>query len=84
MIDEDLPEMSLAQLRLRFCDTWRRNRSDEEFLRFIADLTSDKEYVPHNHKMSNSTFLHARHISSLKPGDTWYEIDTDTLYKLTQ
>jgi predicted ArsR family transcriptional regulator len=83
VIDEDLPEMSLAELRSRFCDTWRRNRTDEEFMRFIQDLVSDKQYVPHNHRLSNDRFLYTRHLCALKPGDRWYEVNADTLYKLT-
>jgi hypothetical protein len=83
VIDEDLPEMSLAELRSRFCDTWRRSRTDEEFMRFIQDLVSDKQYVPHNHRLSKYRFVHTRHLCALKPGDRWYEANTDTLYKLT-
>jgi hypothetical protein len=74
-----LPTKSLSELRQRFCDTWRRQKSDEEFMKFMRDITADKDHLPHNHRLN-----HCRHFWLLKPGDDWYEINTDTMYRLTE
>lgn len=76
---KNLPNKSLSELRTKFCDRWRRTVTDEEFLKFMREITADEEHMPHNHRKN-----HVCHLCMASVGDEYYEINTDTLFRLSE
>lgn len=77
----DLPKKSLSELRTRFCNKWRRECTDEEFLAFVRDLTVPVERLGYGRKHVRE---HIGRMCLLSVGDEDYDISSDTLYRLTE
>ncbi len=74
-----LPTKSLSEIRARFCQLWRSDKTDEQFLAFMREITADAAHMPYNHRLN-----HCRNLMILSVGDEWYEINTDTCYRLVE
>jgi hypothetical protein len=75
----ELPPKSVKEMRTRFCDTWRRVKSDDEFLELLRDLTESRDITTYNYRLAQ-----IRYILDLSAGDEYYEINTDTRYRLIE
>jgi hypothetical protein len=75
-----LPSKSVSEIRTRFCDTWRRLKSDDEFLQLLRDLTDGSLGSP----TCNYRFAQIRYVLELSAGHEYYDISADTTYKLTE
>lgn len=74
-----LPKKSLSELRSKFCNHWRREVTDEEFIKFMREVTADEEHMPRNHRRN-----HLRRMFLASVGDEWYDIAFDTLFRLSE
>jgi hypothetical protein len=73
------PTKSISEMRARFCQMWRRDKSDEEFLTLMRELCADDAHLPKNHRRN-----HIRRLLMASIGDDWYDIKSDTEYRLVE
>lgn len=71
-----LPNKSIRQSKAKFCDMWRRNKTDTEFISFIEALVAEKDPF---RKREN-----VRALLALKPGDSFYDITTDSIFEVIE
>ena len=66
-----VPTRSIAQMHAKFCDHWRRNVSDDEFLAFVRVLCAKDGQDQKRRREVIAAML------SLKPGEIWYDVSID-------
>jgi hypothetical protein len=76
-VKAQMPTKSLSAMRADFCEKWRREKTDEEFLEFIKMLVCLEDQDTKRRKEVVRNFL------ALVVGNDWYDISTDTLWHLT-
>jgi hypothetical protein len=81
----ELQTKSISEMHKRFCETWRRQRTDDQFLELLRDITAG-EYLTNSMDGAltrpNSNLNQLRVLLNAHVGDECYAINNDTVYRL--